>query len=157
MHFGRHLYSVVSSDGALTVISPVDLLMFCGWAVITIFVLGAFILMHAKPRSFSLVALLMLAILSFISSHGSIVFDGARGVVHVKIVTFFWPKHYDYPLASVMGASIASSEQSDALRLVFNGGSDLQLTPYNQMGGKGEAAYAINQYIRQHGGPGIPF
>ena len=51
-----------------------------------------------------------------------------------------------------MGSYVGSSEQSDALRVSLNGGTALQLTPFNQMEGKGQAAFAINQFLQEHGG-----
>jgi hypothetical protein len=151
------MYSFTTPDGALTIVSPSDLTMAWIWAASTIFVIGAFLLMHAKTRSLVLVSLLMLAILAFITSNASVVLDAAHGKAYVRTVDFFYPRIQEYSFSSVMGADVATSENSDAVRLVFNSGSDLQLTFYNQMGGKREAAFAINQYIRQHGGQGLPY
>jgi hypothetical protein len=157
MHFGTHMYSVLSLDGVLTVVSPYDLPMVSGWAVCAFIVFVAFYFMHAKLRSFVLVSLILLAALGLVTANGTIVLDAVHGTAVVHTVTFFYPHTYRYPLSSVSGASVASSDQSDALRLIFQGGSDVQLTPYDQMGGKGEAAFAINQFLREHGGTGSPY
>jgi hypothetical protein len=157
MFFGRSIYSFTSGD-MLTVISPID-------SVFTIIVLVLFLIIACifvgtgqgrkiSPWVWSL--LIMTLILSVTTAHFKVVLDGAKHKVYVTTVLFFRPTHYEYPLADVQGASIGESEQADALRLVFNGGSSLQLTPYNQMKGKGEAAFAINQFIQQHGGAGAP-
>ena len=68
---------------------------------------------------------------------------------------FFRPTHEVYDLAALQGAMIGQSQQSDALRLVFSNGSDIQLTPFNQMDGKNTAAATINQFVQKHGGAGL--
>ena len=157
MPFGRSIYSFTSGN-MLTVISPID-------SVFTIVVLVFFLIIvcifvgtgrgrKISPWVWSF--LIMTLVLSVTTAHFKVVLDGAKGKVYVTTVLFFRPTHYEYPLADLQGASIGESEQSDALRLVFNGGSSLQLSPYNQMKGKGEAAFAINQFIQQHGGAGLP-
>lgn len=156
MPFGRSIYCVAPSHDLLTVVSPIDAVMTAGIVVIGVAALFFLFLYQARPRYLVSVAVLVVLILVGAASHGRIVLDAVRGTAEVHTVFFGYPESYHYPLSAVMGASVASSQQSDALRLVFQGGSDLQLTPYNQMGGKGEAAYAINQFLQEHGGKGTP-
>ena len=157
MHFGRSIYCVNPSHDLLNVISPIDLLMTSAIVVATLVTMFFFVLYRARPRYFISVGLLISVVLVGAASNGSIILDAVHGTAVVHMVSFGYPQTYSYPLSAVMGASVASSEQSDALRLVFQGGSSLQLTPYNQMGGKGQAAFAINQFLREHGGAGSPY
>jgi hypothetical protein len=157
MLFGRSIYSFTSGN-MLTVISPIDTTFIIIMLVVLFFIVCVF-LGTGKSRKIApwvWAFLIMTPILGVTTSHFEVVLDGARGKVYVTTVLFFHPTHYEYPLTDIQGASVGESDQADALRLVFNGGSSLQLSPYNQMRGKGEAAFAINQFIQQHGGAGAP-
>lgn len=158
MHFGRSIYYFFTSGNVLTVISPIDS-VFSTLALVFFLIIALIQVAIGKGRKISFwvcTILVFTLVLSVTTAHFKVVLDGAKGKVYVTTVLFFRPTHYEYPLADLQGASIGESEQSDALRLVFNGGSSLQLSPYNQMKGKGEAAFAINQFIQQHGGAGLP-
>ena len=159
IHFGRSIYFFFPSGDVLTVISPIDttfiIIMFVVFLILVCVIVGTGKGRKIAPWVWTF--LIMTPILSVTTSHFEVVLDGARGKVYVTTVLFFRPTHYEYPLAEIQGASIGESEQADALRLVFNGGSSLQLSPYNQMRGKGEAVFAINQFIQKHGGAGSPY
>ena len=158
MHFGRSIYFSFTSGDVLTVISPIDS-TFTILVLVFSFIVACIFVGTGQGRKISPWVwnfLIVTLVLSVTTSHFEVVLDGARGKVYVTTVLFFRPTHYEYPLAEIQGASVGESDQADALRLVFNGGSSLQLSPYNQMGGKGEAAFAINQFIQKHGGAGSP-
>jgi uncharacterized membrane protein len=157
MHFGRSIYCVTPSHDVLTVISPIDDLMTCGIIVLAVLIMFFFFLYQARAKVVIPVGLLLAVIFAGAASNGTIVLDAVHGIAVVHTVFFFYPQTYRYPLSSVISASVAIGDQNDALRLAFQGGSDLQLTPYNQMGGKGQAAFAINQFLREHGGTGSPY
>ena len=112
---------------------------------------------HARTKSAGPVALIFVAVTLGAASNGSVVLNAAQGTAVVHMGTFGYPQTYRLPLSSAMGAYVSSSEQSDALRVSFNGGTALQLTPFNQMEGKGQAAFAINQFLREHGGTGSAY
>jgi hypothetical protein len=156
MHFGRALYTISSGD-ILTVISPIDYL-FCGFVLLCSLIVGALLSYKygvAKPAPWIWNALGTLLVLSVVTANATVRLDGRQGKVYITRVLFFYPTRNVYDLAGLQGATIGSSEQSDALRLVFSNGTQLQLTPFNQMNGKNLAAAAINQFVQQHGGTGI--
>jgi hypothetical protein len=158
MHFGRSIYFFFTSGDVLTVISPIDS-TFIIIVLVSSFVTAWVFVGTGRGRKIAPWVwnfLIMTLVLSVTTAHFKVVLDGARGKAYVTTVLFFRPTHYEYPLSDIQGASVGESDQADALRLVFNGGSSLQLSPYNQMRGKGEAAFAINQFIQQHGGAGAP-
>jgi hypothetical protein len=156
MLFGRSIYFFTSGD-VLTVISPIDSVFNIG-ALVAFLIVASVLFATGKGRTWNALFWLLIAVCTFgvISAHFNVVLDGAKGKAYVTTVLFFHPTHYEYPLTDIQGASVGESDQTDALRLVFNGGSSLQLSPFNQMRGKGEAAFAINQFIQQHGGAGAP-
>jgi len=138
------------------VISPID-------SIFTIIVFVCFFILACifvgtgrglKLATWAWTILILTFVLSVTTSHFKVVLDGAKGKVYVTTVLFFRPTHYEYQLTDLQAATVGESEQADALRLVFNGGSSLQLSPYNQMRGKGQAAFAINRFLQQHGGTG---
>jgi hypothetical protein len=98
-----------------------------------------------------------LVVIGLVSSNATVVLDGNQGKVYITRVLFYYPTREVYDLAALQGASVNDSDQSDALRLVFSNGTDLQLTPYNQMGGKNQAAAAINAFVQKHGGTGVEY
>lgn len=156
MHFGRALYSISSGD-ILTVIAPIDYLL-CGFLLLCSLITGALLSIKygvTKPAPWIWNALGTLVVLSVVSAHATVTLDGHQGKIYITRVLFFYPTREVYDLAGLQGATIGDSEQSDALRLVFNNGSEVQLTPFNQMGGKNQAAASINQFIQQHGGIGL--
>ncbi|WP_158823855.1 hypothetical protein [Granulicella sp. S156] len=157
MHFGRSIYCINPSHDVLLVISPIDALMTCGIVFGAVLIMFFFLLYQARAKVVIPVGLLLAVILAGAASNGTIELDAVRGTAVIHTVLFCYPQTYRYPLSSVMGASVAIGDQNDALRLVFQGGGDLQLTPYNQMGGKGQAAFAINQFLQEHGGRGSPY
>jgi hypothetical protein len=155
MHFGRALYSISSGD-ILTVIAPIDYL-FCGFWLLCSVLTGALLSLKygvTKPAPWIWNALATLAVLSVVSAHATVTLDGHQGEVYITRVLFFYPTRDVYDLAGLQGATIGDSDQSNALRLVFNNGTELQLTPFNQMGGKNQAAASINQFVQRHGGTG---
>lgn len=157
MHFGHSLYCIHPSHDVLTVISPIDIFMMIGIAVVAAFLMGLFFVLHSRSKVVFPVFLLIAVITVGAASNGTITLDAVHGTAVMHSVFFGYPQTFRYPLSSVVGASVASSDESDALRLLFSGGSDYQLTPYNQMRGKGEAAFAINQFLREHDGTGSPY
>lgn len=153
MHFGRDLYSISSGD-VLTVISPINYLL-CGFWLLCSLITGALLSYKygvTKPAPWIWNGLATLAVLSVTSASATVTLDAHQGKVFITRVLFFYPTHNVYDLAGLQEATIGDSQQSNALRLVFSNGSELQLTPFNQMGGKGQAAASINQFIEQHGG-----
>ena len=157
MHFGRALYSISSGD-ILTVISPIDYL-FCGFWLLCSLLVGVLLSYKygtTKRAPWIWNALGTLVVLSVVSANATVTLDGHQGKVYITRVLFFYPTRNVYDLAGLQGATVGSSEQTDALRLVFSNGIQLQLTPFNQMSGKSEAATAINQFVQQHGGAGLP-
>lgn len=151
MHFGREIYCISSGD-VLTVISPIDYLL-CGFWVLCSLLTGALLSYKygvTKPAPWIWNALALLAVLSVTSANATVTLDGHQGKVFITRVLFFYPTRNVYDLAGLQAASIGDSDQSNALRLVFSNGSELQLTPFNQMGGKNLAAASINQFIQQH-------
>ena len=156
MHFGRALYSISSGD-MLTVISPIDYL-FCGFVLLCSLIVGLLLSYKygaTKPAPWIWNALGTLVILSVVSSNATVRLDGHEGKVYITRVLFFYPTRNVYDLAGLQGATIGEADQTDALRLVFSNGTLLQLTPFNQMGGKNQAAASINQFVQQHGGTGL--
>ncbi len=155
MHFGRALYSITSGD-ILTIISPIDYL-FCGFWLLCSLLVGVLLSFKygaTKPAPWIWNALATLVVLSIVSANATVTLDGHQGKVYITRVLFFYPTRDVYDLAGLQGATIGDSEQSNALRLVFSNGNELQLTPFNQMGGKNQAAASINQFIQQHSGTG---
>jgi len=157
MHFGRSIYCINQSHDVLQVISPIDALMTCGIIVFALLIMFFFLLYQARAKVVIPVGVLLAVVLAGAASNGTIVLDAVHGAAVVHTVFFCYSQTYRYPLSSVSGAYVGSADQTDALRLVLNGGAELQLTPYNQMGGKGQAAFAINQFLREHGGTGSPY
>ena len=168
MHFGFSMYSFSPSRDVLKIVSPLDGGMYLGVGVSFFCVLLAYLWYFQAKLRVPLRAMfpwelcrivlgILVAVALFLYSGGSITLDAPAGTAVIRTSTFGYPHTYRYPLVSVMGASVVSADQSDALRLVFKGGADLQLTAYNQMRGKGEAASAINQFLQQHGGRGTPY
>jgi hypothetical protein len=156
MHFGRALYSLSSGD-ILTIISPIDYLL-CGFWLLCSLITGVLLSYKygaTKPAPWIWNALTTLAVLSVVSANATVTLDGHQRKVYITRVLFFYPTRAVYDLAGLQGASIGDSDQSDALRLVFSNGTELQLTPFNQMGGKNQAAASINQFVEQHGGTGL--
>jgi hypothetical protein len=156
MHFGRALYTFSSGD-ILTVIAPIDYL-FCGFVLLCsliICVLNSYKFGVTKPWPWIWTTLGTLLVLGLVSSNATVTLNGYQGKVYITRVLFFYPTHDVYDLAGLQGATIGSSDQSDALRLAFSNGTQLQLTPFNQMGGKNQAAASINQFVQQHGGTGL--
>ena len=116
---------------------------------------GLFYMTHTRSPKVLIPVGLIFAVIAFaVSSNGSITLNARQGTATVHIVSFGYPKTYRYPLASIRSAYVGSSDQSDAMRLMLNAGSELQLTPYNDISGKSEAALATNQFLRAHGGTG---
>jgi hypothetical protein len=156
MHFGHALYAISSGD-ILTVISPIDYLL-CGFWLLCSFITGILLSYKygaTKPAPWIWNALGTLAVLSVVSANATVTLDGHQGKVYITRVLFFYPTRNVYDLAALQGAALGDSEQSDALRLVFSNGTEVQLTPFNQMGGKNQAATSINQFVQQHGGTGL--
>lgn len=156
MHFGHSIYWLSPSQDVLLVISPIDAPMVIGLFVVILFLLFFALVYRARLRYVVAVSLLMCGLLAGASSNGTIRLDPAQNSAEVHTVFFGFPKTYRYPLSLVSGAYVGASDQSSALRLVLNGGAELQLTPFNQMGGKTTAAFTINQFLQQHGGKGSP-
>jgi hypothetical protein len=158
MHFGRAIYCVTSGD-MLTVISPIDYL-FCGFwlcgSVITAILLSIKYGV-AKPAPWIWNALGTLVILGVVSASATVRLDPHAGKVYITRVLFYYPTREVYDLAALQGAVVGASDQSDALQLVFSNGVHTQLTPYTQMGGKNQAAAAINAFVQQHGGQGVEY
>jgi hypothetical protein len=159
---GNHL-SVVASDNVLTVTSPVSwlaMVLAVGSPLLFLLLRKLELAMQpGKPVSKAWIGIQLIAtlfFLGFVASPARMTLDAGAGTVRVHKMLFFVPRLTTFPLRDVQGATVATSDQADALRLVFAGGSSLQMTPYNQMTGKGEAADAINQFLRAHGGTGLP-
>ena len=155
MHFGTKMYSYLSPGDVLTVVSPISV-----WWLGLVLAVSVFLLLvsiDASRKNQVLLGLLMLAIMGLVTSNATVVLDGAKHTASVRTVIFFYPTTRHYPLSSILGARIDTSDKSDAVNLVLDGGVGLQLTPYNQMSGKGQVAFAINQFLQQHGGRGSPY
>jgi hypothetical protein len=157
MHFGRTFYSILSGD-ILTVICPIDY-RFCLACIVFSALLGWLLTIkyHRSPAPWIWLGLANLVIIGLISSSATVVLDAKQRKVDVTRVLFFYPVHKVYDLAGLQGAAVHDSDESDALRLVFSNGTDIQLTPYTQMGGKNQAAAAINAFVQQHGGQGVEY
>ncbi len=152
MHFGTKMYSYLSPGDVLTVVSPISV-----WWLGLVLAVSVFLLLvsiDASRKNQALLGLLMLAVMGLVTSNATVVFNGTKHTGTVRTVTFFYPTTRHYPLSSILGARIDTSDESDAVNLVLDGGVDLQLTPYNQMSGKGHAVFTINQFLQQHGGTG---
>jgi len=105
-----------------------------------------------------LVALVInLFVLSVIFTPARVVLDASNGTASISRMMFFIPHHETLPLSNVQGSMVKTSEQSNALVLVMNDGHAVQLTPFDQVGGNDEAAAAINRFLRDHGGAGLPY
>lgn len=93
-------------------------------------------------------------LVTVLSNHATLVFDGPNGRLHMKEGMLFFSEVHDLPLEQVRGAVVVTSDQADALRVVLSDGTQWQISAYNQMGGKDRASFAINQFLKAHGQPG---
>lgn len=156
MHFGFSIYSVTPSYNVLRVVSPIDGLMMIGMGIAVIFCAALFTFIQVRAKVAVPVFLLIALLTVGAASNGTVTLDAVHNTAEVHTVFFGYPKTYRYPLSSVTGAYVGSADQTDALRLMLRGGSELQLTPFNQMRGKSQAAFAINQFVGEHNGAGSP-
>ena len=156
--FGSNIVYTNAND-VLTVISPIWAKFNLVWIGLSLFFILIF---FAKgegrkpvPYIFNFIGTAFL--IGLTSSHGKIVFDGVHRTVQMTTSVFYRSQVQKYSLDEIQGAAVVTSEQADALRLVLTGGQQVQLTPYNQMGGKDTAAHAINAFLQDHGQPGSPY
>lgn len=149
------MYATSSPGEVLTVVSPIDARWMAAVVVLCVFL---FLISFNYGRKVQAVMLLgAIAFAGLVTSHATVVLDGTRNTVSVHTVMFFYPQTRHYPLSSLSGATVSTSDESNAVNLVLAGGTGLQLTPFNQMSGKDEAVFAINDFLRRHGGTGSPY
>lgn len=157
MHFGNALYTVTTGD-VLTAICPIDY-RFC-LIVLIMSVLTGWLLTVTYHKSLTPWMWILagdLVVIGLVSSNATVIINPKEGKVHITRVLFFYPTRDVYDFAALTGAAVHDSDQADALRLVFSNGTDLQLTPYNQMGGKNVTAAAINTFVQEHAGSGAGY
>jgi hypothetical protein len=150
---------ILNTGNLLTVVIPAHAVMLiaCTLPLLVWFAVLRMTTTSRGHRAGVIAILINLFVISIVFTPARVVLDAQHGSVSISRLMFFIPHHQTLPLSEIQGSMVKTSDQSNALVLILSDGHAVQLTPFDQVNGTDEAAAAINQFLRAHGGTGNPY
>ena len=140
---------VLESPGQLTVINPLSFGLLLTMSFFTALPL-LWVLLHRPLRTHRaiLLAIVTLIVFAVFPSSSRLTLDRNSGTATLRSLFLYHWMVETVPLDQIDNASVRTGDLTSQIQIQYKNGSVHELSELNQAGGKDEAVYAINQFLK---------
>ncbi|MGD0832408.1 MAG: hypothetical protein ABR907_15850 [Terracidiphilus sp.] len=92
-----------------------------------------------------------LLVYGFVFHIGQLTLDRNSGIATLRRFSFYYWSTKKFPVSALSTAYVQTFDSQEKIQLLFTDGHHESLDYKNQVGGKTDAAYIINQFLQEYG------